>query len=119
MATTTTATVRRKMCRELLDLRVKNDKLFKKMDSLKASLVAEATKLGENFKEFFDKRGRVSVSPPKDKECKGTVAVVDQVKFFELTEAQQKKHLDSGLITLVQEWTREYSGRCDVRVFET
>jgi hypothetical protein len=113
MATTTTATVREKLAKRLLDLRIKNAKVYKEDASLRASLIAEAEKLGEKFKFFEANSGSVSVSPPKD--SKGLVAIVDQQKFLALTDAQRAKLTDGGLITL--EPTRAYSGAVTVKLF--
>jgi hypothetical protein len=118
MATTTTATVRRKNARRLLELYIKHDALFTEIDSLKATLIAEAAKDGESFKEFFDKVGKVSVSAPAPARCTGTEYVVDQSKFLELTDAQKKKLTDDGLIEQKEVRKREYSGRCEVKVLE-
>jgi len=89
------------------------------MDSLKATLIAEAAKDGESFKEFFDKVGRVSVSAPAPARCTGMLYVVDQEKFAALTDGQKKKLKEDGLIVEEAQWKREYSGRCDVKVLET
>jgi hypothetical protein len=109
--------VRRGIARTLLSLRLRHAKLFDEIDGLKASLILNAKKAGEGFREVFDKKGIITVAAPKDKEFKGEVPEVDPDAFGALPEAKRQKLIAEGIVKIVPHWSRDFHGRVDVKTF--
>jgi hypothetical protein len=108
---------RKALARRLLDLRVRNAKIYDEEKSLKAALIAHAAKEGEGFREFFDKEGTITVSPPKDRECRGNLPEVDVSVFNDLSESRRDKLVVDGVIKIVENWSRQQYGRVEIKTF--
>ncbi len=108
---------RRKLCEQLLALRIKHAEVFGEIDSIKASLILVAHELGEGFREVVAGQGQVTVAAPKAKEFKGDLPEVDPGAFHALSDAKRQKLIDGGVIKLVPHWTRDFHGRVDVKTF--
>jgi|ERR1700683_4634673 len=107
---------RKALARKLVRLRITHARIFRDEAHLKATLIARAAADGEGFREVFDE-GQVSVSPPKPKECRGNLPVVDVEAFNTLPDAQRDKLVDGGLIRVEETWTKAFHGRCQVKTF--
>lgn len=105
------------LCIELLTLRHDNAKVFERMEQIKGKLKAMAKELGRSFREEDTDLGHVSVSPPKPEEHKGDFYVVDVRKWQELSDADRKTHLKSGLIKVQSEWSRPYHGQVTIETY--
>jgi hypothetical protein len=105
------------LCGELLGIHYDNDKVFKRIEAIKAELQQMANELDRSFKETDVKLGHVSVSPSKGEEFKGDFPVVDVRKYQALTEAKRKNLLEAGIIKIESEWSRPYNGRVSVEIY--
>jgi hypothetical protein len=112
----TTDVVRRRLAKKLVDLHLRYRKLFAEIDGLKASLIANAKNAGDSFREVFEK-GQLTVAPPKAKECRGMIAVLDQAMFKALPESRRQKLIDDGLISMQEDWSGAFYGRATVKLF--
>jgi len=108
---------RRALAEELLGLHRKHGDVFARMEDLKRALRESATAAGENFKEEFAGEGVVKVAGRKDGKFKGIVPTIDQRAFIALSEAKRNKLIESGVITMVNEFTQPFYGSVTVEVF--
>jgi len=113
---TVTDVVRRKLAKKLVDLHIRFAKQFAELDGLKASLIANAKNAGDGYRESFEK-GQVTVAAPKDKVCRGTIAVLDQAAFKALSDGRRQKLIDDGLISMQEDWAGAFYGRVTVKLF--
>lgn len=109
--------VRRSLAKKLVELRLRHRKVFDDMDGLKASLIANAQKAGDGFRELFEGKGQISVACPKAKEFRGDLPEVDPVAFHALPDAKRQKLIDDGVIKLVPNWSRDFHGRVEIKLF--
>ena len=110
-------TVRRKLARTLIDLRLRHKRLFDEIDGLKTSLVLNAENAGDGFREVFDKKGIITVAAPKDAVCRGNLPAIDVAAFNALSEARRQKLIEDGIVKIAEDWSRKFYGRVDVKLF--
>jgi hypothetical protein len=113
----TTDVVRRRLAKKLVDLHLRFAKQFAEIDGIKSSLIANAENAGGGFREVFEKKGQVTVAAPKAKECRGTIAVLDQAAFKALPDSRREKLIADGLVTEQEDWSGAFYGRATVKLF--
>ena len=110
-----TATSRRKLCEELLKLRVKHADVYAREKELKTLLIKDAGE--DNFKEVVDKLGAVKVSAPKEARLTGTEPQLVVETFLGMTETQREKLTEKGVVKIAEKWTGKYYGSVAVDLF--
>jgi hypothetical protein len=108
---------REEAARELVDLRQEFREAYARDKELCAILKEEAKTLGENFKETFPGLGVVKVSAPKEARCKGTAPEVVVEAFLKLTDKEQDKLTERGIVKIAEQWTNPYYGSVTVDLF--
>lgn len=106
---------RHALCEELLKLRSKHADVYAREKELKALLIQDAGE--DNFKEVVERLGVVKVSAPKPERCTGTKPEVVVEAFLALTEAQQAKLTDKGIVKIAEQWTGKYYGSVTAELF--
>lgn len=107
----------RSNCEKLLTLHVDNTKLFGEMDVLEAILKEQATRLGDSFRETFP-NGYVGASPRKDKKFNGNVPEINAAVWNGMTKKEQYALIRTGLVKVVEDWSRADYGRVTVKVLK-
>jgi hypothetical protein len=80
-------------------------------------LKRDAADHGENFQLVVDKLGRIKVSAPKDKVCKGTAPEIIVEAFLALPERERDKLIEKGIVRIAEQWTGAYYGAVTVELF--
>lgn len=109
-------TRRRTLAEELLELNVKHAKTFAEMARLEAELKRIATESGDSFKEDFGARGHVSVAGAVGKEFKGEVPQIVTEAWQQLSAAERKAYLKSGVVRMFEQFSKASNGRVTVKV---
>ena len=108
---------RRALCEELLTLRKKHADTFAREKAIKSALTASAGEADENFKITIDKLGTVKVSAPKEARCTGTAPEIVVETFLKLTEREQEKLTERGVVKIAEQWTGKYYGSVTAELF--
>jgi hypothetical protein len=109
---------RKALARRLLNYRIKHAKVFREMDSIKASLIDIVSKDGDGTaREMFPGLGQITIAPAKAKEFRGELPEVDSMAFAALSDARRQKLLDEGLIRVVPKWSKEFRGSVTIKAF--
>jgi hypothetical protein len=106
---------RHALCEELLKLRSKHADVYAREKEIKALLIADAD--GENFKEVVDKLGTVKVSAPKEARLTGTAPELVVESFLGMTETQQAKLIEKGVVKIAEIYTGKYYGSVTAELF--
>lgn len=108
---------RRELAEELVGIHRKHKVVFARMDEIKAQLKEIASDGGESFRELFDGKGVVKVSPGHEGKFKGAFPTVHEKKFYELPEKKRQELADAGVVTVVPTWGNPYYGSIGVEIF--
>ncbi|MCC6172092.1 MAG: hypothetical protein IT481_08690 [Gammaproteobacteria bacterium] len=107
---------RRKLCELLLEIerRIAPDLL--KIDEYKDALRALSDETGEGFAEEIPGLGTVQVKAGREAEITGTSPQLVVASYLALTAAQQKRHIDAGLVEIVTNVKRAAKASVTVRL---
>lgn len=91
---------REALCRELLEIRRDNFKIFSRIDAIGTRLKVIAGGIDESFRETFVGLGYVSVTPAKLAQTLGSQPVLQVAAWNGLSDARQTRLVDQGLVTI-------------------
>jgi hypothetical protein len=108
---------RKKLVRELLELRRHYERFEPRDKEICALLKQDAKDNGGNFKVTIEGLGFASVSAPKDKRRTATSYELDVGNFLALPQRQRDALTDKGTVKEVEVWTGAYYGAVSVELF--
>lgn len=92
---------RRKLCETLLTLEREVAPALLKIDECKDALREISSETGEGFKEEVAGLGTVEVKAGREAEITGTSPQLVVAAFLKLGEAARKRHVEAGLVEVV------------------
>jgi hypothetical protein len=106
---------RRELIEERLDIERRLEPDYDRITVIEAELKQMATAEGASFAENVAGKGDVSVAPSHDAEFKGDVPQVQTEAWQALKPSERKAHEKTGLIKVVPQWGKRFSGRVTVK----
>ena len=108
---------RRELAEELVGIHRKHKAAFTRIDEIKAALKETASEGGSGFRELFEGKGVVKVSPGHEGKFKGAFPTVDERAFYELSDKKRQELDEAGIVKVVPQWGNPYYGSITVDVF--
>lgn len=105
------------LCTELLDLRIKNNTAFSRIEEIKSELKTMATDAGENYKETIAGKGYVNIYGEKEGAFKGDLPVLKAEPWKLLPERTRESLLKKGVVVVEAQYGGKFYGGVKVTLF--